>query len=368
MTVVTSAFGRSGPDVLAVSGDYAASQVTNDSGVDGATVADAYDTLAAETLLKVEIGADLGGTTASPQVIKLQGRTVSAQAPNDGDRLTWVEANNRWEPVAPPPVTPTGYDLLADFDFTAYADTAGNDPSDRLRPITETFNGINFTATGTTGGLIQNVFGAGYRLAGSSAVVTMRPNDSAAYLITDVRQLPGYVAGREYGCLAVVDYYSAIPTLESRALVGCFNPNPYYPFFNHWVTLADDSGFACSVVSRGDTNNFDYKPVIYAPVVGYTAVEAQPDRMLEQYRAFTPSHAYIFGSLRREARSAKAVAGPFAGGAAPYIESLMSIGTVETLWNGNMDDLRWGVCWSAQFNPGFERCYIKRMIFYQSKV
>ena len=42
---VTSVFGRPGPAVVAQAGDYEASEVTNDSSVAGASVADALDTL-----------------------------------------------------------------------------------------------------------------------------------------------------------------------------------------------------------------------------------------------------------------------------------------------------------------------------------
>lgn len=36
--------------------------------------------------------------TGALTVTKLQGRTVSAAAPSDGNVLTWVAANNDWEP------------------------------------------------------------------------------------------------------------------------------------------------------------------------------------------------------------------------------------------------------------------------------
>lgn len=40
--------------------------------------------------------------------ISLQGRTVSSSAPNDGDALVWVTANNDWEPQPGGSPTPTG--------------------------------------------------------------------------------------------------------------------------------------------------------------------------------------------------------------------------------------------------------------------
>jgi hypothetical protein len=56
----------------------------------------------------IPAAADLSGSLPGPRVIRLQGRDVADINPNDQDRLTWVQANNRWEPrpipVPPPPV------------------------------------------------------------------------------------------------------------------------------------------------------------------------------------------------------------------------------------------------------------------------
>lgn len=46
-------------------------------------------------------GGDLGGSYPSPTVDGLQGRSISALAPSDGQVLTWVAASSAWVPVTP---------------------------------------------------------------------------------------------------------------------------------------------------------------------------------------------------------------------------------------------------------------------------
>lgn len=45
------------------------------------------------------VSGDVTGTTASNTVNKLQGRNISSATPTDGYVLTWVNANNDWEPA-----------------------------------------------------------------------------------------------------------------------------------------------------------------------------------------------------------------------------------------------------------------------------
>lgn len=67
---VTSAFGRTG-DVVAVAGDYEASQVDNDSSVPGATVADALDALLSSGSEVLDITRDAAATIHSLRAVKL---------------------------------------------------------------------------------------------------------------------------------------------------------------------------------------------------------------------------------------------------------------------------------------------------------
>lgn len=47
------------------------------------------------------LGTDLGGTIATPSVNKIRGYNVQDAAPSDGDILTWVNGNSRYEPTQP---------------------------------------------------------------------------------------------------------------------------------------------------------------------------------------------------------------------------------------------------------------------------
>ena len=53
-------------------------------------------------------GGDLSGSSASQTVIAIQTRAVANIAPTDAYVLTWVNANNRWEPQPAPGGTPSG--------------------------------------------------------------------------------------------------------------------------------------------------------------------------------------------------------------------------------------------------------------------
>jgi len=272
--------------------------------------------------------------------------------------------------------TPTGYDVLADIDFTALPTTPGNTATaNTLVPFTETLGGLAFSAVNNTHGAFgegtppfsQNVNGRGFRVVGIGSTF-MRSNGSASYFVTDVRSLPGYVAGREYGCLAVIDYDIALQHPESMAYVGCFDPNPYYPGYFGWFTQANDSGFGCGVTPLGDLGYPNqYRPVVTGPVVGDSPVTDVPARSTTQLQRFISAHSYVVGTLRSAPGYAEGVAGPYSG-AQPVIEHLLNVGGIQTMWAGSMDNLRWGVCWKGRVEYRNQQyCYVKRMFFYQSK-
>lgn len=79
---------------------------------------------------------DLTGTYPNPGVGKIRGRTISSAAPSDQQVLTWVAANNDWEPQSP---AAGGVSSLADatngglnFSASTGAITASLKPSDLL--------------------------------------------------------------------------------------------------------------------------------------------------------------------------------------------------------------------------------------------
>lgn len=117
MAVVSTAFGRPGPHITAEVGDYAASQVANDSIVAGESVADAQAELVVQLTQRVSVAGDLGGVPEAPAVLGIQGRLVQDIEPNDGDALCWSAANNRWEPRPTSLSAGTLWDIIYDKDL-----------------------------------------------------------------------------------------------------------------------------------------------------------------------------------------------------------------------------------------------------------
>jgi len=68
--------------------------VSASAAIDGSKLAAATTT----TFGAVKLAGDLGGTGATPSVLKLQGRSVSSTSPSDGQILTWTNATSNWEP------------------------------------------------------------------------------------------------------------------------------------------------------------------------------------------------------------------------------------------------------------------------------
>lgn len=112
-------------------------------------------------------GGDLAGSNSSQTVIGIQGYPVGAIAPTDSYVLTWVAANNRWEPQ---PSTGGG-----GGGFTAGGDLSGSSTNQNVIRI----NGATVPTSGAlvTGNVLQVngaaslTYGA-INLAGGSAYVT----------------------------------------------------------------------------------------------------------------------------------------------------------------------------------------------------
>lgn len=66
----------------------------------------------------VQIGGDLSGNPAAPIVDGIQGRPVSPAAPADKQVLTWITADNAWEPKTAAIGTVTSVGLAAPAEFT----------------------------------------------------------------------------------------------------------------------------------------------------------------------------------------------------------------------------------------------------------
>jgi len=49
----------------------------------------------------VQLAGDLSNTATSPTVVGLQGRSVNAATPSDGNVLTWFASGSYWAPQAP---------------------------------------------------------------------------------------------------------------------------------------------------------------------------------------------------------------------------------------------------------------------------
>jgi hypothetical protein len=68
----------------------------------------------------VQLGGDIGGTSASPIVIGLQTRPLASTTPVNGQVITWSSLDGMWEPKTPPAgtVTSVGLSMPAEFSVS----------------------------------------------------------------------------------------------------------------------------------------------------------------------------------------------------------------------------------------------------------
>ena len=76
----------------------------------------------------VQLANDLGNTAASPKVVGLQGRSVDAGAPSDGNVLTWSAGGSKWQAAAP--TGGGGSDIDGGSASSAYGGTTAIDCGD----------------------------------------------------------------------------------------------------------------------------------------------------------------------------------------------------------------------------------------------
>lgn len=190
MPSVQTAYGRSGPHVSAEPGDYAASQVTNDSEAPGETLAEATSLLADELAARVVVAADLGGTPQEPLVARIQGRAVLDVEPVDGDRLTWVAENNRWEPK-PASARSTFWTDLYEYDLRDAPLTALLGPSGYQSYVLDGVRWGWHNGGGSSGSSIEP--GTGAQMIANGRQLPAAQNAYAGLrLCLVVNELPGY--------------------------------------------------------------------------------------------------------------------------------------------------------------------------------
>lgn len=158
LSSVSSVFGRTG-DVVAAASDYDASQVDNDSGVAGATVADALDQLDSDIAALAPIFTE--SFTSADQVITSSGTLTIAHGLSSAPiiiiaQLVCVTAENNFSP--------------GDVINIGYGTTSGVNRLAQVRPDATNLNviygssGSVFTLLDETSGVRSTITNANWRL------------------------------------------------------------------------------------------------------------------------------------------------------------------------------------------------------------
>lgn len=275
----------------------------------------------------------------------------------------WPAAPRFW--INDPVVTPTGWDVLLDFDFTAQPDGPVHD-SGGLQDYFETIGGIvwhGWYGGNATGQVYPQgqLNGVGYRLAGRSAAA-YPDNCSGSLICMDHATLPGYVSGRRSCVLAALDAPQNVGA-NTRAWVGQFKPLTTTP-----------SGTQTTVVNSGICGGYIPR-LSYGNIGGCLGAQGARDKPTEsQDTSSTPYQATlsmdttlsVFGAIRVSDSEGQALFGPY-DGSLPVVEHLKSAGTVDTVTYSS-GGLQSGVIWSADFQHPFGyKCDIKRLIILQAK-
>lgn len=272
---------------------------------------------------------------------------------------TWPCPVRIWVDEAPVPTTPTGWDVLLDFDFTA-------EPDGTLHPLnmpgdyTETIGGLTWQCH--YGGNINPGFpapgqlnGLGYRLTDSGHTANGN-NGNGSCIGIDYQSLSEFVSGRAICVLAVVNGLTNI-NANTRAIVGTYKPRSASQAQS---PIEMGSGIMGGYTPR--TASSDIAPILSAD--GALDVPT-PGTQLATLSATTT--ASVFGAIRYSGTYGEAVFGAYSG-TLPVVEKLKSAGGVDVPYAGGTTGLVAGVMNGGDGNGNNPAaCYVQRLLVLQAK-
>lgn len=144
------------------------------------------------------LGGDVTGGHSSNTVVKLQGRAVSAAAPDDGYVLAWSTGSNNWYPATGIPGPPSG---------AATGDLSGFYPNPSVKAITGTANNVNVACDDMTfnGGGVTTITGTGLEFftTGTTVPIAITPGNQYRYgLLFQGSNLPNIQIGNSLSEIA----------------------------------------------------------------------------------------------------------------------------------------------------------------------